>query len=276
MRPLVETDWLLKNLDRVKIFDSSLHLPNANRNAENEFNEKHIPGSIFFDIDRYSDKNNPLPHMMTKIDEWNNIMSDFGITKKDHIVIYDNSELYSSCRLWFSFLYFGHDPDLVSVLNGGLKKWVNEGKVTTSQTKLIEKSIYQAREIKELILSREEIDKNIIGKKFDLIDARNKDRFDGNVKEPRKGLRSGSIPNSKNLYFKDCLNDDNTFKKTSELRKLFQNLDISKNMAFTCGSGVTACVLGLANSLINDKTPGIYDESWSGYGMIKNENGKKI
>ena len=214
--------------------------------------------------------------MMTKIEEWNNIMSDFGITKKDQIVIYDNSELYSSCRLWFSFLYFGHDPDLVSVLNGGLKKWVNEGKVTTSQTKLLERSIYQAREIKELILSRKEIDKNIIEKKFDLIDARNKDRFDGNVKEPRKGLRSGSIPNSKNLYFKDCLNDDNTFKKTSELRKLFQNLDISKNMAFTCGSGVTACVLGLANSLINDKTPVIYDESWSGYGMIKNENGKKI
>ena len=267
---------VIKKFDKVKIFDSSLHLPNANRNAEKEFNEKHIPDQFFFDIDRYSDKNNPLPHMMTKIEEWNNIMSDFGITKKDHIVIYDNSELYSSCRLWFSFLYFGHDPDLVSVLNGGLKKWVNEGKVTTSQTKLLERSIYQAREIKELILSRKEIDKNIIEKKFDLIDARNKDRFDGNVKEPRKGLRSGSIPNSKNLYFKDCLNDDNTFKKTSELKKLFQNLDISKNMAFTCGSGVTACVLGLANSLINDKTPVIYDESWSGYGMIKNENGKKI
>ena len=81
--------------------------------------------------------------MMTKIEEWNNIMSDFGITK-DHIVIYDNSELYSSCRLWFSF-YILAMIDLVSVLNGGLKKWVNEGKVTTSQTKLLERSIYQAR-----------------------------------------------------------------------------------------------------------------------------------
>ena len=47
MRPLVETYWLLKNLDKVKIFDSSLHLPNANRNAEKEFNEKHIPDQFF-------------------------------------------------------------------------------------------------------------------------------------------------------------------------------------------------------------------------------------
>ena len=69
--------------------------------------------------------------MMPKANQWKNIISNYGVKNDDHIVIYDNSELYSSCRVWFSFIYFGHNPNLISVLNGGFKKWLKENKVVT-------------------------------------------------------------------------------------------------------------------------------------------------
>ena len=269
MRPLVETDWLYENIKKVRIFDATWHLPNSNRNAKNEFLDSHIENSLFFDIDEHSDKQNPLPHMMPKIKQWQKIISNFGILKDDHIIVYDNSDLYSSCRLWFSFIYFGHDPNLVSVLNGGFKKWKKENKPTISIIKDFKQTHYIAEELQNLILQKKDIDKNLISRKYSLIDARNPERFKGEVKEPREGLKSGSIPGSKNLPFKKCLNPDNTFKSSDELKSIFRSLNLSENLAFTCGSGITASVLGLANSIINDTNPIIYDGSWSEYGLKK-------
>ena len=104
---------------------------------------------------------------------------------------------------------------------------------------------------------------------FNVVDARSRERFEGKVAEPRKGLRSGSIKNSFCLPFGELINDDHTFvgkDKISEKFKSF-NFDHSKNIVFSCGSGVTASVLALAYSLINDKyMPTIYDGSWSEYG----------
>ena len=275
MKPLVETNWLFDNLDKVRIFDATWHLPNSKRNAEDEFKKGHIKGSLFFDIDKHSNKNSKLPHMMPDKEQWENIISNFGVKKSDHIIIYDNSDLYSSCRLWFSFIYFGHNVNQVSVLNGGLKKWKIEKKEITSEINYFDKTNYTSLENKELILNRKDIDNNIKEKKFGLIDARSKARFEGQVPEPRPGLKAGSIPNSKNLPYSECINkNDNTFKDVEELKAIFKNLNLNDKIAFTCGSGMTACVLGLANSLINGTNPIIYDESWSGYGLINNDNKK--
>ena len=61
-----------------------------------------------------------------------------GINNDDKLVIYDNSDVVSSCRCWFNFIYFGHDPNLVHVLNGGLKKWITENKKVTTELPNIE------------------------------------------------------------------------------------------------------------------------------------------
>jgi len=269
---LVETDWLEKNLTKVKIIDCSWHMPQTQRNGYEEYKSLHIPNAIFFDLDENSRKDTTLPHMLVDQMQWDIIISSMGIQKNDEIVIYDNSDVISSCRGWFNFIYYGHDPKLVNVLNGGLRKWLKEKKKVTDKISDIIKSDYKSVERKDLVRNKKAINQNIQEKKFILIDARSKERFDGQVPEPRKGLRSGSIKNSFCIPFNDCLNNNKTFKNKDELQKVFEtsfkNVE-QKNIVFSCGSGVTACVLALAYSLINDKyLPCIYDGSWAEYGLI--------
>ena len=197
-------------------------------------------------------------------------MSGLGVKNSDHIVIYDNSDIISSCRVWYTFLYFNHDPNLVSVLDGGFKKWIKEKKYTTKDIKKFEKRSYIAHENTSLVLNKNQITANIKNKSFELIDARSRERFLGLLPEPRKGLKSGNIEGSKNMPFTELINsNDHTFKKKEELISIFQKnkIDPNKKIAFTCGSGMTACVLGLTNSIISGRKPVVYDGSWAEYGI---------
>ena len=269
---LVETDWLDKNLNNVKIIDCSWHMPQTKRVGFEEYKKVHIPNAVFFDLDKNSKKNTSLPHMLVEKAEWEKIVSKMGIKNDDEIIIYDNSDVISSCRCWFNFIYFGHNSEMVHVLNGGLKKWIKEKRKITRDLKNIEISEYKGVENKELIKNMKMIDQNIDTQEFKVIDARSRERFEGKIPEPRKGLRSGNIKNSWCLPFNECLNDDKTFKNKKDLKLIFdafikdgQEIEI----VFSCGSGVTACVLALAYSLINDKyRPCIYDGSWAEYGKI--------
>jgi len=268
---LVDSDWLENNINNIKILDCSWHMPNVNRNGYDEYLKEHIPGAIFFDLDKNSDEKTDLPHMLPKAIIWDEILSNLGISNDDRIIIYDNSDVLSSCRCWYNFIYFGHDPNLVSVLDGGLKKWILENRVVNSNKVKIQKSKYKSQENKNLVKNKNQIDSNINIKDFFVVDARSRERFEGKVPDPRKNVRSGSIPNSFCLPFKEILNEDNTFKKTEEISKKFmQIIDVKhNNIVFSCGSGVTACVLALAYSLVNNKySPKIYDGSWAEYGKI--------
>ena len=267
---LVNTEWLETNIDKVKIIDSSWHLPQTKRDGYSEYKKEHIKNSIFFDIDKNSKKNTDLPHMLVDKNDWEIIVSNMGINNNDEIVIYDNSDVLSACRCWYNFIYFGHNPKLIHVLNGGLQKWNYEKKVTTQDIKILKKSNYRCDENKNLVINLKQIKKNLVSKNFRIIDARSRERFDGKEEEPRKGLSSGSIPNSLCLPFRELINKNNTFKNNDEILKIFKEKikDVQAyNVVFSCGSGVTACVLALAYSLINVKyMPTIYDGSWAEFG----------
>ena len=113
---LVNTIWLEENLDKVKIIDCSWHMPQTERNGFDEYKNKHIKNAIFFDLDKNSKKDTDLPHMLTDAKSWENIVSSMGIKNDDQIVIYDNSDVISSCRCWYNFIYFGHNPELTHVI----------------------------------------------------------------------------------------------------------------------------------------------------------------
>tara|TARA_A100001011_G_C14158707_1_gene777262 strand:- start:287 stop:1099 length:813 start_codon:yes stop_codon:yes gene_type:complete len=269
MNQLVSTEWLDKNIEKVKILDASWHLSNANRNSFEEYKSEHISNSIYFDIDKNSNQKTNLPHMLPSKEDWEMNVSELGISNSDHIIVYDNSDVFSSCRVWYTFLYFGHDSKLISVLDGGFKKWVNEKRPTFKEIIKNDRSKYIAKENSSLVINKDEVNKNIDSKKFQLIDARGEQRFLGLQPEPRKELRSGNIKGSINLPFQKLLEKDRTFKKKDELIEIFKKKKVSfeKEIAFTCGSGVTACILGLANSIISGKKPVIYDGSWAEYGL---------
>ena len=266
---LVDTDWLEENLDKVKIIDCSWHMPQTKRDGFEEYQDRHIENTIFFDLDKNSKTDIDLPHMLTDKKSWEKIVSSMGIGNKDKIIIYDNSNVISSCRCWYNFIYFGHDPSLVHVLDGGLKKWNNEKKKTVNNLTKTINSDYIANEKKELVKNKKQVNKNIFRNEFKVIDARSRERFEGKVSEPRKGLRSGSIKNSFCLPFSELINEDHTFITKEKILEKFRltKCNLDENIVFTCGSGVTASVLALAYSLIDIKyMPIIYDGSWSEYG----------
>ena len=107
---LVSTDWLNDNLNKVKIIDATWHLV-KNRNAIEEYNKEHIKNAIFFDLDKNSNqkKNLPHSHFLPLVSNHEKSISRMGILNTDRIIIYCYSDLISSCRAWFQFIYFGHD-----------------------------------------------------------------------------------------------------------------------------------------------------------------------
>jgi len=267
---LVSTGWLSNNLNKVKIIDASWHLA-KNRNAIEEYNKKHLKNAIFFDLDKNSNKKKNLPHdhFLPAIKDHEKSISEMGILNTDRIIIYCYSDLISSCRAWFQFLYFGHDPKLVSVLNGGMKKWKLEGrKVTNLKNKIIH-SKYKARENNNMIKIKSQIEKNIKNKEFIVLDARSKNRFLGLEPEPRPGIKSGSIEGSKSLPLSELVNTkNNTFLDKKKLKSIFNLNGISTNrIVMSCGSSVSASSLALAYSIINDDYMAkIYVGSWTEYG----------
>ena len=266
---LVDTIWLENNIDKVKIIDCSWHMPQTQRNGFDEYNKEHIPNAIFFDLDKNSKLDTDLPHMLTDPKSWEKIISNMGIENNDRIVVYDNSDVISSCRCWYNLIYYGHNPKLVNVLDGGLRKWKRENKATNSKKVSTQNSKYICKENIKLVKNKREIDENIKSKEFNVVDARSKERFEGKVAEPRKGLKSGSIENSFCLPFSELINEDHTFINKDKINEKFKSFkfDQNKNIVFSCGSGVTASVLALAYSLINAKyMPTIYDGSWAEYG----------
>ena len=270
---LVSTKWLENHHSKVKIIDSSWHMPNTNRNAYEEYKKDHIKNAIFFDIDKFSNKKIDLPHMLPDKNKWEKIISNLGIKNEDRIIVYDNSDVISSCRCWYTFIFFGHNPKLISILDGGFSKWKKENRKTTKLNSITIKKNYKSKIMKRLVKSKKEIKENIKKKKFMVVDARSKNRFLGLENEPRSNLKSGSIENSQCLPFNELINSNNkTFIKKKLIKEKFKEMGIEKeiNVVFSCGSGITAAVLALAYSLINDKyLPTVYDGSWAEYGKIK-------
>ena len=264
---LVSTEWLRKNLinKNIKILDCSWHIPGTERFGKVEFENVHIPGSIFFDIDEFSDKTNSAPHAILPGNIFSEMFGNLGVSNQDHIVVYDSLGIFSSPRVWWMLQYYGHKE--VSILDGGLIKWLKEKKeIETGKGRKYPKTNFKVIENKSLVKTYEHIKENAANQTFQLIDARSKGRFLGTEPEPRKNIKSGSIPNSINFPWNECIDPETKcFLDKATLEKKFKSLKIKVDqpLAFSCGSGVAACVIGKAFNIITDQDVNIYDGSWT-------------
>ena len=198
-------------------------------------------------------------------DKFSQMISDLGISNQDHIIVYYTLGIFSSPRVWWMFNYYGHNQ--ISILDGGLIKWCKEKKeIESGKGKKYSKTTFKVNENHSLLKTYEDIKKNISNNSFQILDARSKGRFEGIDAEPRKNLRSGSITNSINLPWNECIDPDSKcFLGKPALEQKFKSLKIndSQPIVFSCGSGISACVIGKAFNIINNKPVNIYDGSWT-------------
>ncbi len=269
-KSLVSTDWLAEHITApdVRTVDATWFMPAANRNPRNEFEAEHIPGSVFFDIDVVVDDSTPLPHTMPSPEKFSSAMRSLGLGDGNRIVVYDNNMGMAAHRLWWMLRVFGHED--VAVLDGGIKKWIAEGHATKDLSDNPGRRHFTAQVNNTLVRYRDQVLQNVDSKREQVIDARPSDRFNGTVPEPRAGLRSGHIPGSFSTPFQHVMDMENfaTMRPASEITKFFEdaNVDLSKPIITTCGSGVTASCLTFALYLIGKEDVSVYDGSWSEWG----------
>ena len=265
---LVSTQWLAAHLDdpAVRIIDASYYLPAMKKSGRTEFEAKHIPGAVFFDIDDISAEGMDLPHMMPSPEKFSAKVRQLGIGDGVKVVVYDQFGLMSAARAWWMLRVFGHRD--VAVLDGGLPKWLAEGRAVAAGPSQAEEKHFTARPNEALLRRVDQVKANLDSKAAQIVDARSAGRWRGEEPEVWPG-RKGRIPGSLNVPFTDLLNpEDKTLKSGEALRARFTDagVDLDKPIVASCGSGVTACVLALGLYLVGRDDVAVYDGSWAEWG----------
>jgi thiosulfate/3-mercaptopyruvate sulfurtransferase len=268
--PLVSTDWLAAHLNdpKVRILDASFKLPGILPLPKDDYLKAHIPGAVFFDVDAISDHSSSLPHMFPSAAQFGRDVGGLGIGNEDTVVVCDAGGWVAGPRAWWMFLSFGHRD--VRVLDGGLKKWIAEGRAAEGGEVKPKPRSFSATFDKSRVRGIEQMVANLDGHKEQVIDARPSARFVGSVPEPRPGLRSGHIPGSRNVPYADLFDaETGAMKPLDELRKAFgaAGIDMARPIVTSCGSGVSALVLTLALYRLGVRGTALYDGSWSEWGL---------
>ena len=265
---LVSTQWLQQHLNDKNLVLLEATLPKAT-DKNQPISNLLIPNSVKFDlVNTFKDSSSPYPNTIPSIKQFEKEVQRLGISNDHTIVVYDKHGVYSSPRAWWMFKYFGHQQ--VFVLDGGLPQWIKENYSTETSYKLMTKlGNFKANVNPALISNTNDVLHNIETNKKIVLDARSVKRFNAEVEEPREGMRSGHIPGSKNLHYA-TLTKQNKLLDVAELKQKFNEIVVgNKPIIYSCGSGITACILSLAGSQIGIKNFSIYDGSWSEWGSRK-------
>ncbi len=269
---LVETDWLFDHLgdSNLSIVDASWYLPTmlANgepRNGRAEFEEQHIPGAVYFDIDAISQPGSNLPHTLASPEIFAKMVGELGVSHQDTIVVYDGLGLFSAARAWWNFRIMGAEK--VVLLNGGLPRWTAEHRPIETGTTAISPKHFEANFNADTVVSFDAMSEIVGSGSAQIADARPEARFNGEAPEPRAGIRSGHMPGALSVPFSE-LAKDGQLRSAEELSQIFvaAGVDLTGPLVTTCGSGVTAAALTLALETIGHANHKLYDGSWSEWG----------
>jgi thiosulfate/3-mercaptopyruvate sulfurtransferase len=266
---LVSTEWLADHLDApdVRIVDASFYLPAQKRDPAAEFASQHIAGAVYFDIDVIADKSNPLPHMLPSPTQFADQARKLGLGSGNKIVVYDTTPMTGACRVWWMFRAMGHKD--VAILNGGLPKWMAEGRAVTDDPSPPRDRAFTPKFNGDIVRSIDDVRGLIDNKKEQIVDARAANRFRGEVPEARAGLRIGHMPGAFNLPYNELIDaKTGTMLPADQIKTRIaaSGLDPTKKVTASCGSGVTACVVALGLYLTGAPDAAVYDGSWTEWG----------
>jgi len=267
--PLVSTDWLAAYLDdpNVRVLDATMYLPTAGRDARAEYAEAHIPGAVFADLGWLSDASAPYPHTLPAAETFAARVGELGVGSDDAVVVYDSSgQNFSAPRVWWMLRTFGHER--VAVLDGGLRKWMAEGRsVTADIPEIVPRAFHatlNAARVRDIASMRA----NLTSHAAQVVDARSPGRFEGTEAEPRAGVRGGHIPGSVNVHYATLVNPNGTLRGPDELRAIMTKAGLDPNapIVASCGTGVTACAVVLALDVLGARDTAVFDGSWTEWG----------
>jgi thiosulfate/3-mercaptopyruvate sulfurtransferase len=256
----------LKLLNKYQFIDCTYYLPNEEKHLFHDA-PKMRHDDIFFCVDSIADVQSPFGHTFPPLE----IFRDYSIKNRlnygTHYIFYDHKGIFSSPRVYFTFLAYGFDK--ISVLDGGYPAFKNlelpENPIIHTENHAID-----LKNPLHIFVNHDAVTHAIDNKNYKIIDARPKGRFDGIVAEPRAGLESGHIPTSLNLPFTDLLTPQKTFKSVADITDIFTKLGIAPtdNLIISCGSGITACIVAFAALMcgFSLKKIQIYDASWCEWG----------
>ncbi|MCB5180375.1 sulfurtransferase [Streptomyces antimicrobicus] len=260
--PLVGADWLAARLGTpgLVLFDASV--------GEHRGAPRRIPGARPFDLDgELSDHDAALPHTMPGPEAFTEALRALGVDDTSTVVVYDGAGIYSSARAWWMLRAMGFDR--AAVLDGGLPAWAAAGLPVEETPAAYEgpRGGFTARPRPGLIVDSAAVTAALADPEALVLDARTRGRFAGTAPEPRPGLRGGHMPGAANLPFGE-LQRDGLMRPRAELRAAFDALAAGRRrLYFSCGSGVTACVLALGADLAGYRDLAVYDGSWSEWGL---------
>ncbi len=262
---IVDVNWLNENLNAKNLVVLDATLPKVT-DKDKPLIEGCIPGAKKFDlVNIFKNNNSPYPNTVPTQDLFEMEVKKLGINKKDSIIVYDKHGIYSSPRAWWLFKYFGHDN--VMVLNGGLPEWKSKGfELHPNYTEAESMGDFESKVNPSLLIDTAEILNGIKHHELSIIDARSEKRFKAEIEEPREGMRSGHIPTSNNIHYASLVSNYKLIPASELKQKFEQQTQKNKPLVYTCGSGITACILALAGTQIGHNHFRIYDGSWSEWG----------
>lgn len=267
--PLVGTEWLAAHLGEpdLRVVDATFYLPHLKRDARAEFEQAHIPGAVFFDVDAIADHGTSLPHMLPDGEGFARAVGALGIAPGDRVVAYGGRNLIASARAWWTFRVFGHNR--VVVLDGGIGRWKKEGRPLEAGMPAPAPRRFVAGFHKELVADLTSMLAILERGDAQILDARSRGRFAGTEAEPRPGLRTGHIPGSMNLPYNELFRpEDDALLPPEGLRRALADagVNLTRPLATTCGSGISAAVLALAMYRLGRRDVAVYDGSWTEWG----------
>lgn len=267
--PLVTAQWLVEHASApdLRILDATWVMPGAPPAGVELYNSQHITGARFFDIDEIADTDSPLPHMLPSPEKFASRARRLGLGDGHRIICYDQNNFCASARAWWMFRVMGHDD--VAVLDGGIAAWKAAGGDVEDLPDLSSTDRhFTVRYRGDLVRDRKRMEEIASDGSEQIVDARSADRFTGKAAEPREGLLSGHIPGSINVPFNELLAEDGRLKSADALRKVFADAGVSldRPIVNTCGSGITAAVLSLAQAVAGRDDSAVYDGSWTEWG----------